>query len=296
VFKAARSRKQPQLRRPRGRTVARARASAGSSGERRSEEGRPSRKRRRRGGGFLRLAGAAILCLSAFTVLFYLGLPSSEPLRKSHPASTAIIDARAHEARARGRAARRIQQWMPLGHISPWLQDAVVNSEDARFYFHHGIDTVEFNRALQKAMDDGKLGRGASTLTQQLAKNLWLGEERSLFRKAKEYVLAQRLERLGKDRILELYLNEVEWGEGIYGAEAAARTWFHKPAAALSPEEAAVLTAMLPAPRNRNPRRPSPHLRARAYQVLALYGLYHQIEPRQLDEARERLRALIGPA
>ncbi|GAC1605963.1 MAG: monofunctional biosynthetic peptidoglycan transglycosylase [Myxococcales bacterium] len=241
------------------------------------------------------MAFAAAVCLAAFAAAFWLQLPSAEPLRKSHPASTALIDARSDEARARGRAARRIQQWVPLDRISPWLQDAVVNSEDARFYFHHGIDTVEFNRALQKAMEDGKLGRGASTLTQQLAKNLWLGEERSLFRKAKEYLLAQRLEHLGKDRILELYLNEVEWGEGIYGAEAAARTWFRKPAAALSPEEAAVLTAMLPAPRRRNPRRPSAHLRARAWQVLDLFGLYRQMAPRELDDARARLGALIGP-
>jgi monofunctional biosynthetic peptidoglycan transglycosylase len=292
VLKAARSRKQPRHpRRPRTRASAR----ASDPGERRSGAGRLARPKRPRGGGFLRVTGAAVLCLGAWALALYLQLPSTGSLRTHHPASTAIIDARAQEARAKGRAARRIQQWVPLSHISPWLQDAVVDSEDARFYFHHGIDTVEFNRALQKAMDEGKLGRGASTLTQQLAKNLWLGEERSLFRKAKEYLLARRLERLGKDRILELYLNEVEWGEGIYGAEAAARTWFHKPAAALSPEEAAVLTAMLPAPRKRNPRRPSPHLRARAYQVLHLYGVYNQLEPRQLHEARERLRALIGP-
>ena len=153
---------------------------------------------------------------------------------------------------------------MPLERISPWLQDAVVNSEDARFYLHHGVDEVELNLALQRAMDEGHLGRGASTLTQQLAKNLWLGEDRSLLRKAKEYVLAERLEKLGKDRILELYLNVVEWGNGIYGAEAASRTWFGKPAAALSPEESAVLAAMLPAPRKRNPRKPSHRLRVRA--------------------------------
>src|SRR5205823_5776695 len=138
------------------------------------------------------------------------------------------------------------------------------------------------------------LGRGASTLTQQLAKNLWLGEERSLLRKAREYFLAKRLETLGKDRILEIYLNVVEWGDGIYGADAAARVWFHKPAAEITPREAAVLAAMLPAPRKRNPRKPSRHLRERAQQILELYGTYRQLSAEELQAARERLRAMLG--
>ena len=130
-------------------------------------------------------------------------------------------------------------------------------------------------------------------MTQQLAKNLWLGEERSLLRKAKEYVLAHRLEELGKRRVLELYLNVVEWGNGIYGAEAAARTWFKKPAAQLSPEEAAVLAAMLPSPRKRNPRRPSGKLLARSAEVLELYGLYGQLAEPRLEDARARLKRLL---
>ena len=225
--------------------------------------------------------------------LFWLSLPDVAPLQTAFPSSTALIDARAAEARAAGRAARKNQRPVPLQAISPWLQAAVINSEDARFQLHHGVDLTELQAALEKGLEAGKLGRGASTLTQQLAKNLWLGEERSLTRKARELVLARRLESLGKERILELYLNVVEWGDGIYGAEAAARTWFGVPAAQLSPEQAAILAAMLPAPRKRNPRRPSARLRTRAAQVFELYGLYRQLPPSELAAARVRLQALL---
>jgi monofunctional biosynthetic peptidoglycan transglycosylase len=143
-------------------------------------------------------------------------------------------------------------------------------------------------------MEKGELGRGASTLTQQLAKNLWLGEQRSLWRKLREYFLARRLEELGKARILELYLNVVEFGPGIYGAEAASRVYFHKPASELLPEEAALMTALLPAPRKRNPYRPSEKLRKRAFDVLALYAVYGQLPDDAVGRARGRLVALIG--
>lgn len=225
--------------------------------------------------------------------MFWFSLPSADPLRFANPASTELIEARAREAIARGRAGRRNQHWVPLSHISPWLLKAVVNSEDARFYQHDGIDVVETGIALEHAALRGHLGRGASTLTQQLAKNLWLGEERSILRKLREYVLAHRLERLGKRRILELYLNVAEWGDGIYGADAAARVWFHKPAAQLLPEEAAVLAAMLPAPRKRNPHRPSARLRERARQVLQLFETYNEMTLDDLAQAQARLAALM---
>ena len=238
-----------------------------------------------------------VACLAALALgagAFWITLPSAEELRGKNPASTALIDARAAEAALKHKPARRNQHWVALSRISPWLLKAVVNSEDARFYQHDGIDVVETRVAFERAVDEGHLGRGASTLTQQLAKNLWLGEERSLLRKAREALLARRLEQLGKERILELYLNVVEWGEGIYGADAAARVWFHKPAAQLYPEEAAVLAAMLPAPRKRNPRRPSAKLRKRAAEVLELYQVYKQLPQPELEAARARLTALLG--
>src|SRR5438128_364569 len=231
---------------------------------------------------------AAVCAAGAVVVAFFLTLPSVDRLRTANPTDTALMEHRAREAKERGRPARHTQHWEPLSHISPWLQHAVVNSEDARFFQHDGVDMVETEEALSKAMDDGKLGRGASTITQQLAKNVWLGEERTLWRKLREAVIASRLEELGKPRILELYLNLAEWGDGIYGAEAAARVWFNKPASLLSPEESAVLAAMLPAPRKRNPLRPSAKLRKRASEVLELYALYGQLSPEQLGDARER--------
>jgi len=239
------------------------------------------------------LLAVAISCLAAGS--FLLTLPSVERLRFENPRTTALIEARAAQAREVGRTARRLQQWVPMARISPWLRRAVVNSEDARFYEHEGFDMVEAEAALEEAAERGHLGRGASTITQQLAKNLWLGEERTLWRKLREYFLARRLEDLGKRRVLELYLNAAEWGEGIYGAEAAARTWFNKPAVELSPDEAAVLAAMLPAPRRRNPHHPNAALRKRAFEILELFGVYHQLGPEQLDEARRHLDDLLGP-
>ena len=238
----------------------------------------------------LLLGGALALAVA----IFFLTLPSADTLRTENPRATALMDLRSREAMEKHRLPRRVQQWVPMARISPWLRRAVVNSEDARFFQHDGVDLIETEEALSKAVDDGKLGRGASTITQQLAKNLWLGEERTLWRKLREAILAGRLEDLGKPRILELYLNLAEWGDGIYGAEAAARIWFRKPALLLSPEESAVLAAMLPAPRKRNPLRPSAKLRKRAFEVLELYGKYGQIPPEELADARERLADLLG--
>ncbi|MFL5309256.1 MAG: monofunctional biosynthetic peptidoglycan transglycosylase [Myxococcales bacterium] len=249
-------------------------------------------KRTRKTVGQAALLAVALLCLAAG--LFFLTLPSAEPLRIENPRTTALMEARAEQAAEYGRSARRSQQWMPMARISPWLRRAVVNSEDARFYEHDGFDIVETEAALELAAERGRLGRGASTITQQLAKNLWLGEERTLWRKLREYFLARRLEELGKRRVLELYLNVAEWGEGVYGAEAAARTWFNKPAIDLSPEESSVLAAMLPAPRHRNPQRPNARLRKRAFEILALYGIYQQLTPEQLADSRARLTDMLG--
>jgi monofunctional biosynthetic peptidoglycan transglycosylase len=234
-----------------------------------------------------------LLGVAAAGALFWLTLPSAEPLRRSNPSSTALIEARIREARDRGQAARRNQHWVPLNEISLWLVRAVVNSEDARFFEHDGIDMEQTKIALTAAVEDGHLGRGASTITQQLAKNLWLGEERTLWRKLREFFLARRLEALGKNRILELYLNIAEWGDGVYGADAASRVWFGKPAAGLYPEEAAVLAAMLPAPRKRNPWRPSFSLQKRAHQILTLYWKLGELSTDDFVEARWRLREIL---
>ena len=189
-------------------------------------------------------AAVIFFCLLAGAGSLWTTLPSAAPFRRGNPSTTALIEARAEEAREQGRAARRNQHWVPLTRISPWLQLAVVHSEDARFFEHDGIDVEQTKIALTTAVEDGHFHRGASTITQQLAKNLWLGEERTLWRKLREVILARRLENLGKLRVLELYLNIAEWGDGIYGADAAARVWFEKPASELLPEESAILAAI----------------------------------------------------
>jgi len=200
-------------------------------------------------------------------------------LRTENPVTTSLTEARASEAESRGQQPKREQVWVALDRISPNLQRAVLAGEDTNFVTHHGFDY----QALQKAWDDAlrdaareakKEGedddwlptlpdfkRGASTISQQLAKNLYLSSQRSFFRKGQEAILTIFLERtLSKRRILELYLNVIEWGDGIYGAEAAAQHYFHKPASALSANEAAFLSAMIPNPRTVfnpqvNPRR-----------------------------------------
>ncbi|MEP6743782.1 MAG: monofunctional biosynthetic peptidoglycan transglycosylase [bacterium] len=199
-------------------------------------------------------------------------------LRTETPVTTSLIETRAKEARSQGQEPMRQQLWVSIDRISPNLQRAVLAGEDTNFVTHHGFDYG----ALQKVWDQGmreaakeakKEGenddwpnlpdfkRGASTITQQLAKNLYLSSQKSFFRKGEEAILTIMLEReLNKRRILELYLNVIEWGDGIYGAEAAAEHYFHKPASALSANEAAFLSAMIPNPRTVfnpqvNPRR-----------------------------------------
>ena len=200
-------------------------------------------------------------------------------LRTSNPSSTSLIDARASEARGKGQTARREQVWVPLERISPNLQRAVLAGEDTNFVTHRGFDYQAIQKAWDQALresareakregeDDDWLPnlpefkRGASTISQQLAKNLYLSSQRSFFRKGQEAIVTIMLERLlTKRRILEIYLNVIEWGDGVYGAEAASQRYFRKPASALNASEAAFLSAMIPNPRTVfnpqvNPRR-----------------------------------------
>src|SRR6266511_886840 len=189
-------------------------------------------------------------------------------LRHQNPATTSLIEARLKEAEVRGQQPKREQTWISLDRISPNLQRAVLAGEDTNFATHNGFDY----QAIQKAWDQAQkeadkeakqegendswlpnmpdFKRGASTISQQLAKNLYLSSERSFMRKGQEAIITYFMERnLSKRRILELYLNVIEWGDGIYGAEAASQYYFHKPAANLNAREAAFLSAMIPNPR-----------------------------------------------
>jgi monofunctional biosynthetic peptidoglycan transglycosylase len=200
-------------------------------------------------------------------------------LRSHNPSSTSLIDTRAGEAEDKGQEPRREQAWVPLDKISVNLQRAVLAGEDTNFATHHGFDYQAIQKAFEQAQreaakeakkegeDDDWLPslpefkRGGSTVSQQLAKNLYLSSQKNFIRKGQEAVVTVMLERtLTKRRILEIYLNVIEWGDGIYGAEAAAQHYFHKPASILSANEGAFLSAMIPNPRTVfnpavNPRR-----------------------------------------
>ena len=206
-------------------------------------------------------------------VLFLLGfLGTVLPvllLRFVDPPTTAFMLARQWEARSAGDADFRLaQRWQPLTHISPQLGLAVVASEDQKFPQHHGFDVDAIEDAIETRKDGGRL-RGASTLTQQLAKNLFLWSGRSLVRKGMEAWFTLLIEATWpKQRILEVYLNVVEFGDGVYGAEAAAQRFFGKPASELTAAESALLAATLPNPRGYHADKPGPYLRERQAWIL----------------------------
>ncbi len=232
----------------------------------------PARRRRR--SVLLGLFGTGVLVGLG---VWYVVIPYPWSLRSRNPERTSLMEQRIREARPESDEFQVQQTWVPLEDIAPSLQRAVVVAEDYRFREHRGIDWVsladevkwsgdaEFSwwsasdvgalrEALAYAWTNRAEMRGRSTITQQLAKNLYFGTDRSFVRKAMEFVVARRLERrLDKDRILELYLNIAEWGPGIFGAEAAARTYFGKPASQLSLAEAAALAGTLPHPLTSNP-------------------------------------------
>jgi monofunctional biosynthetic peptidoglycan transglycosylase len=228
--------------------------------------GARERERRSRGRVFflaVLLAGLAMF-LSPIGYITLFG-PDVESLRRSNPGVTALMKQRADEAIREGRAFRTDAEWVPLEGISPHLVTAVIVNEDAAFYEHAGFDFHEIKEALRKDWKEKRFARGASTITQQLAKNLYFGTDKNLMRKGLEAVTAYRLERaLSKDRILEIYLNVIEWGPGVFGAEAASRRHFGVRAKDLTPRQAALLASAIPSPLRLNPAKPGPYLEKRA--------------------------------
>ncbi|MBN1824853.1 MAG: monofunctional biosynthetic peptidoglycan transglycosylase [Candidatus Eisenbacteria bacterium] len=226
----------------------------------RSEE---RRSRRRVARIALVFALAAIL----FSPVAYLTLPlyDVDSLRDRNPETTALMRLRAEEALDEGHPFRQERHWVPLDRISVHLRNAVIVNEDATFYEHSGFDAHEIRESIRKNWKERRFARGASTISQQLVKNLYLGTEKSLRRKTVEAFTTWRLERaLEKDRILEIYLNVIEWGDGVFGAEAAARRYFDVSAAGLNPRQAALLASAIPSPRRLDPARPGPYLRKQA--------------------------------
>jgi len=198
-----------------------------------------------------------------------LTIPDVQSLARQNPTSTALIDHRLTMASKQGHPPSKRWTWIPLTRISLHLQRAVIAAEDASFFSHEGFDWQGIKDAAIENLESGEMKRGGSTITQQLAKNLYLSSKRSLLRKAREALITRSLEHhLTKGRILELYLNVAEWGNGVYGAEAAARHHFGKPATELTQDEAAWLAAILPSPLRYDPLRKTAFLTRRHQRIL----------------------------
>jgi monofunctional biosynthetic peptidoglycan transglycosylase len=192
----------------------------------------------------LRLAALMLVALAGAIVALRWIDPPLTPLMMMRERDGATIDRRA----------------VPIARVSPWLVRAIIAAEDNRFCSHPGVDMVEVKDALETYEESGRL-RGASTITMQVARNLFLWPGGGFARKAIEVPLALAIDLAWpKRRVVEIYLNVAEWGDGVFGAEAAAQRHFAKPAAALSRTEAARLAAVLPSPRRWSPTRPGPHV------------------------------------
>ena len=191
-----------------------------------------------------------VLLSFAYTVL----IPDISRLKKENPKKTALMEYREREWKEKGKKYRINQQWVPLSQVSPYLIKAVLIAEDDKFWRHEGFDYEAIEKAVEKDIKARRFKLGGSTISQQLAKNLYLSPSKNPFRKVIEALITWRMEHvLSKKRILEIYLNVIEWGEGIFGIETASRHYYGKPSSSLTPEEASRLAAVLPNPRKYNP-------------------------------------------
>ena len=241
------------------------RTSESPIGEIVEETATPTKSWRRRAGLAAIVLASTLVLLLLFTWVTW---PDVASLRSENPSTTAFIEMYRDARRDAGES--DAVAWQPVSYdrIAVNLKRAVVASEDTEFFFHDGFSTHEMKEALKKAIREGEAPRGASTITQQLAKNLWLTPSRTLTRKFREAILTRQLEKqLSKDRILDLYLNVVEFGPGIYGAEAASLHYFGLPASGLSPRQGAMLAAGLPRKRW-NPASDSEYYRASVERIL----------------------------
>ena len=228
-------------------------------------------------GFVVRVVGGAATAVIVLLGYAYLTLPDVRPLKTSNPSSTAFMDLRAREAQSRRLKPRHLQVWVGYRYMPDALKRAVLVAEDDAFWQHEGVDFDQLQSSIETDWKRGRFSRGGSTITQQLAKNLYLSPSKNPLRKLRELIIARRLEaELKKSRILELYLNVIEWGDGIYGAEAAARTYFQKSVGELTPQEAALLAAAIVNPRVMNPSRPTAALTRRQQLILRRMGV---VEP-----------------
>lgn len=227
-----------------------------------------------------------ILIILAFIYLLvmYLSLPDVAYLANKNPKTTALIQARLEEASQNNKKLRIHQTWTSFNKIPDILKKAIRISEDAGFYHHKGVDFTELQESLKRNLDEGRIVRGGSTITQQLAKNLYLSSDKSYVRKLKEYFIAKRLEdTISKNRIFHLYLNVIEFGPGIFGVQAASQYFFNKDVADLNLEECVRLTAIIPRPLSMSPNSESHWIKWKAGWILGKMLKYEYITKDEYD-------------
>jgi monofunctional glycosyltransferase len=223
---------------------------------------------------FLKKLILAAVLFPIFFIGFYLIFPRVSILKENNPEKTSFMKYREREWQNNGQDKKIVQTWVPLSRISPQVVRAVIISEDDKFWTHEGFDFEEMHKAIDKDLKQKKFKYGASTISQQLAKNLYLSPAKNPVRKLKEFILTWRIEHtLTKKRIIELYLNVAEWGDGIFGIEAAAHHYFGKSAASLTAFEAARLAAVLPNPRKYSANNPSRYVENRAQRIYSIMML-----------------------
>jgi len=219
------------------------------------------------------LLGAGFFC----SIAVYFIYPDVSWMKKHNPKYTAFMEYRMEEWRDKGKKVKIRQRWVPLRRVSPYVTKAIIIAEDDKFWSHEGFDFDAMQKAIEKDLKKKKFKAGGSTISQQLAKNLYLSPSKNPIRKLREAILTWRIENsLSKRRIIELYVNVAEWGEGIFGIEAAAQKYFQKSAASLSAYEAARLAAVLPNPRRLNAAGDSRYVEKRAnliYRIMIKRGI-----------------------
>jgi monofunctional biosynthetic peptidoglycan transglycosylase len=217
-------------------------------------------------------------------------------LRTENPQQTALMRQRLREAEAEGKQIKIVQQWIPLSRVPKHAINAIIVAEDGTFFEHGGIDWFEVQESLEKNLEEGRAARGASTITQQLAKNLFLSTSKDPVRKLKEVLITLMMEQeLTKDRILEIYLNIVEWGRGIFGIEAASRAYFGKPASGLTTDEAVRLAAVIPSPLRHQPNTDSRYVLRRKDIVLARMQARHWLATEAAAQPDSNTSPLVVP-
>jgi monofunctional biosynthetic peptidoglycan transglycosylase len=229
-------------------------------------------------------------------MLYLFFVPDVSRLKRENPKKTSFMEYREREWRREGKRYRIQQKWVPLSRISPYLIKAVLIGEDDKFWKHEGFDYEAMEKAIEKDIKAKKFKLGGSTISQQLAKNLYLSPAKNPIRKIREAIITWRIEKaLTKKRILELYLNVAEWGDGgIFGIEAASRHYYGKPASELDPEEAARLAAVLPDPRKYSPLGDERYVTRRSHLIYSIMVKRGIVVP-EYDEILEKEDKVEAP-